>query len=176
MRPYLFLDVDGVLALKHAPSEAFEFHDVQDFAGESHELFLNPSHGLLIRRLAADYDIVWATGWEHDAPRVLQPLLNLPPFPHIRFTQRPSRDVFLNKLTDLVTFAGPRNFAWLDDSISSDDRRLVSFLPNDTMLIAPDPATGVTERHISQLESFVQRVKAVRPTETLQQRPPAGLE
>ena len=52
----------------------FEF-----FPGE--RVLLSPGHGELLTSLADSYELVWATAWEHNANRLICPVLALPNCP-----------------------------------------------------------------------------------------------
>src|SRR5689334_11279557 len=81
-KPLLLLDVDGVLIPYAAPKQpdGFEQHILQ---GE--QVWLAPHHGAWLRPLCDRFQLVWATGWEHDANRLIGPILGLPELPVIEF-------------------------------------------------------------------------------------------
>lgn len=153
-RPLLLIDVDGVLALRNPRTDGYQLHRVVSSIGEVHELWLNPTHGVALTILAQVYDIVWATGWEHDAPRTLGPLLSIPAFPVVGFTQRPRIGTHLDKLPDIERVAADRPTAWIDDEPGTAGRRWARARQTPTLLIEPKPDLGLDERHVSALLHF----------------------
>ncbi len=97
LKPDLLLDVDGVLALQNRANEDFTMHSVTSSSGSVHEVWLNPTHGSWLRMLHQVFDIVWTTGWENDAPRILEPILSIPEFPVLVFSERPQFGTRLDK-------------------------------------------------------------------------------
>lgn len=152
--PYLLLDVDGVLALRGGVAAGFEPHTVEDSAGTRHRVWLNVDHGRWLRSLADDYEVVWATGWGHDAPRLLGPLLGLPPMSVLEFTERPRLGVTLNKLDDVAAFVRQRPTAWIDDDIDDQTRLWAAQRGAPTLLVDADPTIGMTYEHVALLEEF----------------------
>jgi hypothetical protein len=156
-KPLLLLDVDGVLAIQPAASlGGVEHHTVRSAAGDTHAITIRPEHGSWIRRLARRFDIVWATGWEHDAPRLLGPLLGIPDFDVATFTERPSFRRRLDKLPDVRLLAVDRPTAWVDDDLDDEARSWAHRRTTPTLLIQPDPAHGLTARHVQQLLDFAE--------------------
>ena len=158
--PYLLVDVDGVLApivFESAPP-GFALHTVRAANGREYDVWLNPIHGAWLRTLAGSFAPVWATGWEHEAPRLLGPLLGLPEMPVIEFTQPPVLGVPIWKLPDIISFVGDRPAAWIDDDIDAVVAQWARDRPAPTLLIRPDREIGLTEDHVRQLSEFGERV------------------
>ncbi|MFN3217694.1 MAG: hypothetical protein ACE367_14465 [Acidimicrobiales bacterium] len=145
-RPLLLLDVDGVLALRTPDVDGFEPHRVVSSIGDVHDLWLNPLHGVALTILAQVYDIAWATGWEHDAPRTLGPLLSIRVFPIVEFAQRPRIGIRLDKLPDIERLAADRPTAWIDDDPGTAGRRWARARQTPTLLIEPEPDVGIDAR------------------------------
>lgn len=101
-KPLLLLDVDGVLVLGQPASAHHVMHRVTSAVGAVHEIWIDSQHGAWLRLLSELFDIVWTTGWENDAPRLLGPLLGLPDFPALTFRQRPQLGRRLDKLPDVI--------------------------------------------------------------------------
>jgi len=154
--PYLLVDVDGVLApfVSGSAPPGFFRHTVLLPSGAPHDVWLNPEHGRWLRTLTKTFELVWATGWQHHAPRLLGPLLNLPSMPVIEFTNRPQFGTPLRKLPDVVSFVGDAPTAWIDDDI---DDAVIDWRRQrepQTLLIKPDPAIGFTAEHFRLLADF----------------------
>ncbi len=154
--PLLLLDVDGVLAPIPDDTRAaeFEIHDVIDHAGITHTIWLNPDHRRWIHELAEAYELVWATGWQHDAPRLLGPLLGIPPIPVIVLTVRPQLGMRLNKLPDVASYVGDRPVAWIDDQLTTAEASWAAGRNTRTLLICPDPTVGLLRSHVDELLRF----------------------
>ena len=159
-QPFLLLDVDGVLAVKpgHRRDKALGRHEVIASDGQSHTIWLDPRHRQWLTRLAETFTPVWTTGWEHDAPRLLGPLLGLPAMPVIEFTQRPELGVPIDKLPDVIDFVGDNAAAWVDDELSGREQAWAEGRLSPTLLISPDPALGLTSQHVNQLLRFAESV------------------
>ena len=158
--PYLLVDVDGVLApfvYLSAPS-GFAMHTVRAANGREHDVWLNPDHGRWLRTLGEQFELVWATGWVHEAPRLLAPLLGLPAMPVIEFTHPPVFGVPLWKLQDVDAYVADRAVAWVDDDIDIAVERWASQREAPTLLLKTDAAIGLTREHVSQLVEFAERV------------------
>src|SRR2546421_11555416 len=103
--PLLFVDVDGVISLfGFAPGE----HPAGNFAtvdGIPH--FISAHAGDHLRALAADFELVWCTGWEEKANEYLPHLLGMPaPLPHLEFDRNPGRGHGQWKLAASEDYAG----------------------------------------------------------------------
>lgn len=168
-RPLLLLDVDGVLAVKRPTDQAFQRHSITSSVGHVHEVWLNPSHGAALSAVADIYDVVWATGWETDAPRALAPLLSIPDFPVIEFAQRPRLGTRLDKLPDIKRLAADRPTAWVDDDPGADGRRWAQTREIATLLIEPTSTSGLQPSHVNDLLAFAVRVDPANERE----RPPS---
>ncbi|GBE24483.1 hypothetical protein BMS3Bbin02_00755 [bacterium BMS3Bbin02] len=155
-KPYLLMDVDGVLApvVVDAPPPGFVRRVVQASDGREHQVWLNPTHGLWLNALRERFELVWASGWEHDAVRLLEPIFALPGVTAIEFTQRPLFGVTLRKLPDVVAFVGDMPVAWVDDDLDSEVEQWAGDHSAPTLLLKPDPGVGLTHLHIRELIAF----------------------
>jgi hypothetical protein len=142
-RPLLLLDVDGVLSLfgfDPADAPAGRFVSVE---GVPHLLSVDAAGHVLA--LLRDYELVWCTGWEERADEHLPFALGLPAgTPHLRFDDAtaPGRHW---KLDAIDAHAGPlRPLAWVDDGHDDGCRAWARARPGPTLLIATDPARGLT--------------------------------
>jgi hypothetical protein len=148
-RPYLLLDVDGVLnplAPKRPPG--FLRFELSGF-----EVFLSKRHGTQLNALARWFDLVWATTWEHDAPLLIAPALGLPRnLPVIEFDRGRVDETW--KLHAVRDFVGDRPFAWVEDELGPDAFSWAEQRESQTLLIQTDPIVGLIDEHFTRLESF----------------------
>lgn len=154
--PYLLVDVDGVLApivFGNAPP-GYARHTVRLPGGAPHDVWLNPEHGRWLRTLGKSFELVWATGWQHHAPRLLSPLLGLPSMSVIEFTNRPQVGVPLWKLPDVIAFVGEAPAAWIDDDLDSAVEDWMQQREPATLLIKTERSIGFTFEHFRKLVEF----------------------
>lgn len=150
-KPVLLVDVDGVISLfgfpQHArPAGRFEMVD-----GIAH--FLSATAGEHLRRLVADFEPVWCTGWEEKANEYLPHALGLPgPWPHLSFERAVGRARAHWKLDAIDAYAGDeRPLAWIDDAHGDACEAWASARPAPTLLVTTEPAVGMTEQEVEQL-------------------------
>lgn len=128
-RPFLFLDIDGVLnrVRQGRPSQVLEMPQ------------RTPER---VSRLLEAFEPVWATEWHERANTVWLPQLRLnerKPWPWI--------DCNGPKVLSILAYAGDRKWAWVDDRLSGD-------CPSGYLMIKPKPYIGLTDDHVEQLLSF----------------------
>jgi hypothetical protein len=172
-RPHLFLDVDGVLnAFDFLPGQDspgfddFEVHHVafegEDGFSHSFALFISSSMGARLAALGAD--ITWVTTWEHRADSHIAPLCDLPRDLPVLTKPRQAADPWGGWKFHEVRRAverDPKPFVWVDDDI--DSFRSGAMTPRDwaagistpSLLIAPDPSTGLLPEHLDLIETFL---------------------
>jgi HAD domain in Swiss Army Knife RNA repair proteins len=161
-RPLLFLDVDGVIALS-------VFSDGLP-PGEMREsplgfIYLPDRTGGLVRQLAAHFDIVWATGWEHHANTgLLSPLGLREELPVLTFGKKARSGSSEWKLKRVNAYAGRRPAAWLDDNLVERHERWAAERPQPTLLVPVDPRSGLTQDHVEQLVRWAERLETSQAT------------
>jgi len=145
--PLLLLDVDGVLNPFAAPACPPGYTEHEFFPG-GEPVRLCQAHGPWLAELADRFEIVWATAWETEANRRLAPLLGLPPLPVIRFPAVPFHP--REKVPAVIGYAGDRPLVWLDDAHQPETYAWAAQRHAPTLLIAIDPAEGLTRPVIEQ--------------------------
>jgi hypothetical protein len=153
-KPLLLLDVDGVL-IPYAARERPAGFLTYTLLGE--DVWLAAQHGAWLLPLCEQFQLVWATGWEHDANRLIAPILGLPMLPVIEFP----RDAIgrFAKLPTIQRIAGDQPLAWLDDELRSDAYAWAASRRAPTLLIDVDPAVGLTQEIVAMMVAFAQTIK-----------------
>jgi hypothetical protein len=153
--PLLLLDVDGVLSLfGFAPNRRPPGRMVL-VDGLPHHL--SSEAGRLAAGLAQTFELVWCTGWEDRADDHLPSALGLPKgLPHISFDAlretHPPDGTRHWKLDAIDAYAGAdRPLAWVDDGFDDSCRAWAAARSGPTLLIATDPAVGLTAADGEQL-------------------------
>lgn len=120
MKPYLLLDIDGVLNVlarpKRAPKDAIEF--VVQAGNTGFDILTLARYGDWLDDLARSYELVWATTWEDLANEEMGPRLGLPELPVVHFERSLKMKTW--KLPDVDKFVGNRPAAWIDDDLHGD--------------------------------------------------------
>ncbi len=161
--PLLMVDIDGVISLfgfeaDRRPPGAF--HAIE---GIPH--FLSTVAAEQLARLAAHFDLIWASGWEERANEHLPALLGLPgPLPFLRFEGRDGRTGGLDarsgslhghwKLAAIEAHAGGRALAWVDDALDQHCERWAARRAAPTLLVPTEPAVGLTATETALLTDW----------------------
>ena len=148
-RPLLFLDVDGVIALKLLPGLLP--------AGKWHEFGLVRAYvswraAERVCALATRYEIVWATGWEQGANRHFRPLPGVEHDLHVlEFGLDASSGSSDWKIKEISRTAGRRPAAWVDDGLEARHKRWARSRSAPTLLVQTDPHAGISEDQVKLL-------------------------
>ena len=163
-KPLLLIDVDGVISLfgfdpAHPPAGQYVMVD-----GIVH--LLSATAGAHLRRLAGAFELAWCTGWEEKANEYLPLALELPgPLPCLRFDGVAKEADAHWKLTAIDGFAGPhRAVAWIDDAHDHSCHAWALQRRVPTLLVATQPAVGVTDAHVDRLLRWSREVAASAPS------------
>jgi HAD domain in Swiss Army Knife RNA repair proteins len=151
-RPILFVDVDGVISLfGFAPGAAEMPGPLHWIDGIAH--FIPEDVGERLVRLAASFELVWATGWEERANEHLPYILGLP-FRELPFLTFDGRAVFGSahwKVDAIAEYAGDRPAAWIDDNIDEECVAWAEGRSAATLIVHTDSAVGLTDEHVEEL-------------------------
>ena len=174
-RPYLFLDVDGVLNVleKDIGTHTEMFHDFAEHVvpydtvsgyRRSVSVWLSPSMTARVAGLAAD--IHWVTTWEDRAGSSIAPRCGLPrDLPVLTRDdggEEWDTDWKLRAVRTMVE-RDPRPFVWIDDDIdflqdgSLTPRAWAGRLSQPNLLIAPEAGTGLLARHLDLVDEFLRQ-------------------
>jgi hypothetical protein len=159
------VDIDGVISLfgfagrpwmGGAAAPEGSFHAIE---GMPH--FLSPAAAAHLRTLAADFELVWASGWEEKAEEYLPHLLDLPRgLPFLRFARSPGRRNAHWKLTAIERHAGSRALAWIDDAFNDACHVWASARTAPTLLVQTIPERGLTAREAQRLTAWAHELAA----------------
>jgi len=155
VKPLLLLDIDGVIRVfgPVPPAAALQ---------GSPDLLIRLETPALIGRLSERFDLVWATSWEHEANKVVSPLLGLQPLPVIEFEGVEVAPGESFKLPRIKRCVGSRPFAWVDDEIGKDCHDWARARPEPTLLLEIDPRAGIGEEDVEELLEFSARIEPAR--------------
>jgi hypothetical protein len=159
-RPLLLIDIDGVISLfgfdpHRRPPGRFVIVD-----GIIH--FLSEEVAGRLRALAAQFDLIWCSGWEEKADEYLPHALGLPAgLPHLAFGGSADGDGRHWKLAAIDAYAGPgRPLAWIDDQHDDTCRTWASRRRGATLLVETEPALGLTEPQAAELSAWARALTA----------------
>jgi hypothetical protein len=155
------VDIDGVLSLfgrVEIPGWRGRvdgaFHSID---GIPH--FLSHTAAAHLLGLRADFDLVWASGWEEKAEEHLPRLLGLPGgLPFLRFEGRPRGEQAHWKLAAIEAYAGDRAMAWIDDALSEACHAWAQARRAPTLLVQTAPEQGLTATEVALLGSWARRL------------------
>jgi hypothetical protein len=156
-RPVLFLDVDGVISLfgfQRSGPPPGSFHSID---GIIH--CIGSDAAARLARLAAAYELVWATGWEEKANEYLVHILELPAdLPVLTFDGRAVFGSAHWKLEAIEDYARGRAAAWIDDNLDERAETWAANRQEPTLLVQTESALGITDEHVERLLRFASGV------------------
>jgi hypothetical protein len=151
-KPLLFVDIDGVLSLFGFQSDRRPEGMWLNVEGIVHLISASASEHL--HRLADRFELVWCSGWEEKANEHLLRVLVLPTaLPFLTFPVQEGATRHW-KLAAIEGHAGDRPLAWIDDAHDESCRAWAAERPAPTLLVATDPAAGLTTEDVEALERW----------------------
>ena len=147
----LFVDVDGVLALWDPVVEVDRVRP----AGEAGIPVLIPvGAASRLQRLAAVFEMVWATAWGTDAPEFLGPWLGIgadwPVLDYDGYTWAAICD----------SAATGRLFAWIDDEAREDELNVREHSQAPHVIVRTDHRVGLNDHAVDHLLTFAAQPRA----------------
>jgi hypothetical protein len=173
----LLVDIDGVVSLFGAPGALGAAPMMLDGAagkgaieGSFHTIegiphFLSSTAASHLLRLAASFELVWASGWEEKANEYLPRLLGLPEaLPFIAFSERTAigaRTTHAHwKLEAVTAYVGERPLAWVDDAFNHACHEWADGRRASTLLVSTAPERGLTETEAQVLQAWAAELRA----------------
>jgi hypothetical protein len=155
-KPLLLMDIDGVLSLFGFDSDSRPEGVWLNVDGIVHLISATAADHL--QRLGAAYEVVWCSGWEEKANEHLVGAIGLAgPLPFLTFPPGDGRRHW--KLASIEAHAAQRPLAWVDDAHDEGCQRWASDREAPTLLVATDPAVGLTEAHVVELERWARELR-----------------
>lgn len=151
MKPYLFIDVDGVLN-PDKPSRHHRRYEILDFT-----VYLSNSHGTSLRNLSKKFDLVWATTWQNLANKHIAPKIGIDALPYVTWSVEYPNSRFngpMIKTIEIVDYANGRPFAWIDDEIEIADRRFIIDMDCYCFPLRINPRTGLSASDIRMVDDW----------------------
>ncbi len=167
MTTALVLDIDGVL---RPTSGTSPFGELVEVGFEPRPVLVPAALCTALAALAGAHDIVpvWLTSWLPEVRRSMRPPFPGRDWPQLELVPAAAAPGW-PKWTALTTWLGanPRltRLVWADDDLApavriEAYRDLLSARGLDTLLLAPDPAGGLTPHHLAHLTTWLQRAPA----------------
>ena len=162
--PLLLLDIDGTLC-PVGPGPETAMRHLWTGAGS---VWFRADLPEVLAELAADYELAWATAWQHHANLLLAPALGLPALPVVHFTDPAPDEVGSRyagrtwKLPGAQRFGADRPLAWIDDDLHPDAYTWAAMRRIPTKLIRSAPNRGITARDVRSLLAFARRTTSWR--------------
>jgi HAD domain in Swiss Army Knife RNA repair proteins len=157
------IDIDGVISLFGGGEAGIDPYTrpegiFRSIDGIPH--FLSATAAAHLLTLAADFDLVWCSGWEEKAEEYLPHLLGLPAgLPFLRFERGQGAGNSLHghwKLAAIDAYADTRALAWIDDAFDASCHAWAEQRPAPTLLVQTAPAYGLTSTEAQQLTEWAQ--------------------
>lgn len=161
MKPVLAVDVDGVISLfGFDEPPAREQAQFQLVDGIMHCISL--AAGARLRRLAAHYELVWATGWEDRANDHLPQMLGLDQLPFLSFDGTARFGSAHWKLGPLDEYCRGRAMAWIDDNLDESCYEWARGRREPTLLVPTEPDLGLEEAQTEALIAWARGLERER--------------
>lgn len=171
-KPLLLLDVDGPLnpfaAKPTQRPDGYETHRLTP-AGwrEPLRVWLNPTHGPMLLKLADTVELVWATTWTDQANTLIGPRIGLPELPVIPVMQPSWKDrgPHIWKMAAVRAYVGDRPFAWFDDDFTKADLAWAeecTAAGSPILLLPINPSVGIVQADVDRVADWARGVSKMR--------------
>jgi hypothetical protein len=154
--PLLLVDIDGVISLWGFPADDPPPGVWALVDGIGH--YLSTTAADHLRALAADFELVWCSGWEEKANQELPAAIGVGPLPFLSFDRVPTPGNTHWKLGAIDEHAGDRPLAWIDDAFTPACETWARERRAPTLLVPTLPAGGLTAPEASVLRDWAQEL------------------
>jgi hypothetical protein len=166
-RPWLFLDVDGVVSPIPPPDQRGHRNRIvpagyRTWPKAMWDVYVHEDLAVWGRELDSTFEVIWTTDWqEHAAPGIGDPA-GLPTWPHLPLSHqnlRGMRSRVAHKAVAIMDLLerDPRPFGWIDDHLFHGGPKRVQEIELPTLLLRPNKYTGITREHVDALLTFAAR-------------------
>lgn len=175
IRLLIICDIDGVLIPFPAADGAIpptHREHWAEFTGKPDpvRIWLNPEHGPLLAGLVerTGAEAAWCSTWRQDSALQIGARLGLPTWPGVPLPTPPTDSSHqaghLWKQPHVAQYAAGAALIWIDDDFTERDHawaaaRHASGSP--TLMVEPDPHTGITKDHIEVAVAWVTGLRTV---------------
>jgi hypothetical protein len=156
-KPYLLLDVDGVLCpfkptFTVTTGIESDYPDYEYFPREMIHV-ARETNGQRVRRLMDTYDIHWCTGWGDAANEIISPMHDLPELPVVPINEY-SHEIHwkLSAIEAYVPADVP--YAFVDDDITPKGVEYGNDREVPALWLPVKCDEGFTDEHVETLEAF----------------------
>lgn len=156
-RPILAVDIDGVVSL-FGYDEPPAHSRIELVDGMVHCISLRA--GERLQRLAEDYELLWASGWEEKANEYLPRMLGMAELPHLTFDGQARFGSAHWKLGPLNEYGRGRPLAWIDDNFDDSCYDWARRREEETLLVPTDPSIGLQEAETEALLAWARGLAA----------------
>lgn len=150
-RSVLFLDVDGVInVFDQFAAQSMKTREIQVSFGDGIQIPISfePEIADRLRRLDAEFEIVWCTAWFEHANELLRAIApDLGPWPVLSWS-----DLKLEAIQSEIR--NGRGWVWIDDDADWEVERIGAQPPADSLILNTDPNLGLTEEVLDQALGF----------------------
>jgi hypothetical protein len=165
MKPYCFLDVDGVVnTVQQNAATGLSF-----VADNGFTIHVSKTLKADVERLADHFDMAWLTTWEHAANKMILPMIgNYEPWPVVEWTGKHRDETFREryKLTAINKFFdehGARPWCFIDDdapweidALNQRDWFIHEKIPGPYLLLHPQIYVGLTTEETDRAIEFAE--------------------
>lgn len=169
-RPWLFLDVDGVVASVPPPelNDSCPPPGYRSWPEAMWSVYVSEDLDRWARELDERFEVIWTTDWQQNAPAEIGKPAGLPNWPYLPLDysdRKRMRNKIGHKIAAIlqVLRAEPRPFGWIDDDLFGQGPKRIVELDLPKLLIKPDTEVGITREHVNQLLEFVASLSTPRP-------------
>jgi len=162
MKPFVFMDINGVLDPFLAKAEDIEDYEVVYSDWDNFRIL--KSHKVWLDELATTAQLVWASSWMDDSNNLISPVLGIGRLPYVDLSSSES-GLSNFKLTGVLNFLKLNSvdktkvntpFVWFDDDFYDEDEIwLKDKIKAPFKLIKTDPRIGWTEQQKNDAIQFL---------------------